>query len=727
MTQGLSSPTTDIDLRATFAILWRRRRVVLATMAVVLGAALGLVLVSTPIYRATTLLLVDSRGANLLDGGEGMSEQSAVLNSRVDGEVEILRSEATRLAVVEAGDLVTDRQFRPALGLFDRFALVIGWPDLAADLRALLGLAPAERHRAGALVARVLEDLRDATDIRRSGMTYVIAISVALPDPDRAADIANLYAQVYLRRQVEAKTRATIEATRALQRQIDAARALMVASDTAMNRYLEDNLAQIEADSADPDVRALRTHLDALRADREQNGAIVRNAQTALDSGNLTVVADTLGDAALRELERQRQEIQRRLNTTLVGSEDAINLAERLSDLERSLVASSNDRIALLRLSMSQTGTDETTARDALRSTLLQSEGSSDLLADLYNLQQNAAITRTQFQTLLSRAQDFDTRANLQLADARVVSEALPPGDPETPGVTRILGGGLIGGLIAGILIAMGLEYSVGGITSAHQLTNVTQWQVPTSVPRIHDPGPNDPADLILTAPLSPFAEAFRTLRAALDRTPRTEATVTAAHTILITSAVMGEGKSTAAIALARTYALAGKRTLLIDADLRKPSIRDRLHLNCIFGIYEYLALVDENKGLGLQAERESKSPLDILATGQGTTVPTDILINSQNFRDLIEDASSIYDVIVIDSPPLLPLVDARYIADTVQKIILLTQFSTTPQKFVRDAVSILEDWKASNTICLSLLSHDDAQNTAPYELARPESPLKHS
>lgn len=156
----------EIDPRVVVSILWRNRRVVLVSCLVAVALAFLHGITATPIYRATTLLQVETRGANLLGTAEAGVEQSAVLNSRIDGEVEILRSSATRLAVIQAADLVSDPLFRPTLGWFDRFAIVVGWPDMGNDLRALLGLRPALPVAGPALVNAILTELDTVMSVR---------------------------------------------------------------------------------------------------------------------------------------------------------------------------------------------------------------------------------------------------------------------------------------------------------------------------------------------------------------------------------------------------------------------------------------------------------------------------------------------------------------------------------------------------------------------------------
>ena len=139
-------------------------------------------------------------------------------------------------------------------------------------------------------------------------------------------------------------------------------------------------------------------------------------------------------------------------------------------------------------------------------------------LAGLYSLQQSATIARNQYQQLLSREQDLGAMANLQIADARVVSEALAPSTPAFPNKKLTLALAIVAALGIGVGLAFLNEYYIGGVTSASQLSNVLQAKVPVAIPSLVLSADDIVfADQIVTAPLSVYAETFRKLRSTVD------------------------------------------------------------------------------------------------------------------------------------------------------------------------------------------------------------------
>ncbi len=714
-----------MDPKDIAALLGRQRRLILATMALVFALAFLHLLTATPVYRASTLLLVDGRGSNLLDPSSGETPQGAVLNARVDGEVEILRSDATALAVIEAAGLIRDPEFGPRLGWIEKAGIALGL-DLSPDgLRGLVGLAPRGPRDGAELVGAAMARLGEAVTIRRQDQTWLIAISVASVSPQSAARIANAYAATYIRRQVEAKTQALLGARDVLSAQIATARSQLAQAEAGVEDFIAANLARLEAESSDPAIVRLRQDLEATRTRRAEDAARLAAAAGAQAEGAWDEMARTLGDAALEELARQRSDLARRLAGVADGSAEAVDLARGLAQIEDDLALRADSALAAVRSGMDDLDLRATAADARLREALVRSGLPADLLAELFELQQAATIARSQYQTLLARAQDMGTLANIQIADARVVSEALPPDTPASPNRRLGIVLGLAGGLALGIVLAFLREYHVGGAMSASQLRNVLQARVPVSVPRVTPPEGGSPADLVALAPMSPYAETFRKLRAAIDTglgrqgdrawpdgagtdTDTGRETGGSGRVIIACSALPAEGKTSCALALARTYALAGMRTLLVDADLRKPGIARRIGASSTTGLLDYLLHQGALGAATLETAEDPLSPLAVLTAGERSTVPTGQLIDSRAFHGLLGAAVRSFDIVVLDSPPLLPVVDARYLARHADAAVLVVRQGLATQGELREALGQLHEAMRPGAFLCGILSHED-------------------
>lgn len=700
---------TEIDLKDILAVLHRQRRLIVATVLVLVGAAFLYLMSATPIYQATALIKIENGGSNLLDPNANDAVQSTTMNSVVDSEVEILRSEATALAVIDRMNLISDSEFGPHLGMMEKISQVTG-----VNPRELIGLDPKPAPTGEELLSGTLQQLQGATDVRRKGLTYLLSVAIASEDPKRAAEIANTMAQVYIERQVATKTRATIAARDVLRRQLETARSELAASEDALNGFIENNLARLEAESGNEAVATLRQQLEAAKEAKLSSQTRIDAANSAIGQQDWSKVAETLGDKALAQLAQQREDIRSRLQEAGADSQEAIDLRAALEGVDKDLAETTQTVLGDLRSEVGGLSDQEKEARDQLRETLLQADLSSDTLADLFNLQQSATVARNQYQLLLSREQDFGAMANLQIADANVVSEALPPSAAAFPNKRLILALAIVAALGLGVGLAFLNEYYIGGITSASQLQNVLQTRVPVSIPSV--PPSVDaltPADTLVGSPLSPYAETFRKLRSAVDIAARDAALVRNEQTqlgvvVLLCSALPAEGKSTAALALARTYAESGQDTLLIEADLRKPSLVRYLGLELETpGLLELLQTKDNAKRGPIQPVLDPMSSLMVLPAGGRSNRPTDQMLGSGAFRSIINAARERFAVIVIDSPPLLPVVDTRYLAQVADVVVQVVRYATTTQGEAREAAQQVTEFLRPGVQLMGVLSHE--------------------
>lgn len=693
--------SSEIDLKELIGILRRQSRLILITFFVFLIPAILYLMLATPMYRATALISIDAGGSNLLDPGSIENSQSAILNSRVDGEVEVLRAEATVMAVVQGGNLVSDPEFGPRLRLTQKIAIALGLESAGDKLRQAVGLRTAEPPSSERLVSGTVQKLSGATEIRRRGLTYLISVGVESESPQRAADIANLYVATYIDRQVITKSGSIIAARDVLRTQTETARVELARLEDALNNFIDDNLARLEEESNDESISALRRQLEAAQSSKVESVSVLAASREAAARSDWTSAATTLGDAALEQLASEREALARRLSGEAAGSQSAIDLQNALAELDQSLGARLAEAQTSVEGELSAITQSETIAREQLREALLQSNLSSTVIADLFNLQQSASIARNQYQQLLARVQDLNALANVQIADARVVSEALPPTSAASPNKRLIIIMALTAALAMGVTLAFLNEYYIGGVTSTAQLGNVIQARIPVAIPALSVNGAERmPADEIMVAPLSQYSESFRKLRLAVDTNlhqslserniPDTERRK--ARVVLICSALPGEGKTTTAIALARTYAVSGQRTLLIDCDLRKPSVASYFKLQQQDGLIDYLTSEKDDSELVVTPVLDQLSNLELVTAGSRSTQPTDQLVNSPRFASLLEVVRDAFDVIVIDSPPLLPVVDTRYLAQMADIAVLIVRFSNTTQGEVREASHQVQD-----------------------------------
>jgi capsular exopolysaccharide synthesis family protein len=685
-----------IDLRDVVSILRRRYRLIVLTGAIVLGLAFLYLAQTTPLYTSTTLILVDPAQKNLLAPEREGMVNSSLASSLIESEVEILRSNTVLLAVIEAADLLRDPEFGPSLSLFGKF-------------KQAVGIAPRGSAADGAaLLNNTLNKLNNAVSARRRGMTNLIALSVTAEDPERAATLANTLAATYIRLQVQAKSQSFMDARDVLEAQLSAAQRALGGSDAALANYIDENLARLERESGSDAVAALRARLERANASGLAAKVTADDAATALAARDWSALADRLGDQALASLEGQRAALASRLGQTAEGSDAAVNLRAGLEQIEAQLARQGEAAVASLRDEVSGLSAAGDQLRDDIRRELLSGDLSAETLSEIYGLQQEATIAQRQYDTLLTRMRDLEAQALVQVADSRVVSQAIAPSGPSFPNTKMILALALVASLMLGVGLAFVSEYYVGGIHSAHQLANVIPARIGSVVPKASQSADQaSVADIIIDAPMSQFSESLRRLRANIDRFAPSG--VEGSRMVVVTSAIPAEGKSVTALALARTYSAAGKRTLLIDADMRKPTQNKLLGVTPASGLFEYLVQSGEEPHAADCYDVDPRSRVGVIFGRQRPDAPTDQPIQSEAFRRLIEDARHSFDVIVIDTPPLIPVVDARYVAAMADAVVLCVRTGETSQSDARTAYDQLVDHAAPTTAILTALTFQSA------------------
>ena len=692
-----------IDIRSVVALLRRQVWLIAITTAVVVALAVAYLVVAKPVYTASTLVFVDTKARSLVYDDQGVAPSND--NARVESEVEILRSATVALAVVRDQNLVTDPEFGPRISLRQKL------------LRAL-GFDVAQTDSGPALVKSVLGRFMDAVTVRRRGLTYLISVDVESESPDRAAELSNALAAAYISAQLESKVSGALGARDKLEGQIAAASQTLTQAEAAIDSFIDSNMARIESESGRADIAALRAELDRAEADRLAAEVRAQAGRAALATQDWERLVADLGDQALAELQRQRADLETRLAGVAAGSTEETDLRAELAALDREQRDRADAALGLIdgqRAGLQQSAED---LRARLRETLLAGNIPSAVLTDLYGLQQEASIARSQYQLLLSRMRELEVQAAVQLADSRVVSPALPPLSPSYPNSKMALVLALAAGLGLGVGLAFLNEYYIGGITAENQLAEVARARVASAIPLINiDPDKErSPADRVVTEPLSAYSESIRRLRASIELSPRRGASEDGARAqvVVLTSTIPAEGKSSTALALARAFAQANRHVLLIDADLRKPSIARQVGLTPTHGLIDWLNNPgNERLGNAFIA----KDPLTSLslALGAGRALSeTDQLLGGAAFAEFLQMARATFDIVIIDTPPLLPVVDTRYLAGYGDLVLMVVRFGVTGQGDLRSALSVLRESMRPDAELRAVLSHQPA-SAKPY------------
>jgi polysaccharide biosynthesis transport protein len=688
----------EFDLRGIVGVLRRHWKLVLATLVSVLAAAALFLLFVPPIYTASTLILVDPAHKDLLDPNQRAGE-SGTENARVESEVELVRSEATLVRVIDALHLTADPEFGPHLGLL-------------GTAMSLLAFSPGTPQTPDAILLSTIDNLRDALRVQRRGLTYLISIEMNSSDPAKAASIANAVASSHIKEQLDAKIQSTLASRDIIQSRVADAGTAVSDSEKAFDDFIAQYIDAIAAQSGRKDLLELRQQLAAIGARRAQTTASVSLVEQSLANGDWPALATALGSDAIRGIEAKRSGLATELAALAQGSERANGLKAQIADLQGQLQTAAMAALTSLRDQIVALQTQASSLRDQLPADLLGSDLPPEVLTRIYELQQNAEIARAQYQTLLARLRDLDAQAYLQVPDSRVVSAALSPNAPSFPNPPLVLTVAGVLGIGLGVLLAFLLENYVGGFTSEAQTQAVLKTKVVAAMPRQRGDkraaGETTVADYVLHSPLSPFAESVRRIRGGIDRAVRNK-TSQGGITVMVSSAAPGEGKTTVALSLARAYALSGRSTLLIDCDLRKPSVHRQLGLDPSNGLIDYLSHGKRPApGIDTFMTMDHGSGAQVIVGSRRSDVPTDELVSSRTFARLVDAARQNFDIVIIDTPPLGPVVDGLYLAPLADAIVFVIRWTKTSQQEVRRGLTSLEDAKRPEARIVAVLNQQE-------------------
>ena len=408
--------------------------------------------------------------------------------------------------------------------------------------------------------------------------------------------------------------------------------------------------------------------------------------------------------AKLADVSQREADLLARYNRSYPA---VVNVEAEKRDIERSMAAEtqrtaesvkSDYALAKARLDAIQQAMDEATGQGTLN---------NDDTVKLRELERTAAVNKTLFEEFLQKAKITDEQSTFRARDVRVIMPA-QTGGQSFPNTRKVLLNALLAGLGFGIGGAFVMEMLRAGFTSPREVEEALGIPVLASVRRLKKSelvkdGKSIPVPFYqIHHPLSPFSESLRTLRSSIhmadvDQPPRV---------IQVTSALPGEGKTTIAVSLAISAAFAGLKVVLVDADLRHPAA------SRFFKLEKEIGLVDLLTGAGttdnvLRFHKDLK--LTIIPAGSKSLNPPDVL-GSERMKALITHLKETFDYVVVDTPPVGPVVDAVIAAGLADKTILVVEWASTPREVVETSLKQVSAQKRVAGIVFNFVNQDRAE-----------------
>jgi succinoglycan biosynthesis transport protein ExoP len=708
----LSLPVLDVP--TVLAMLRRQWPTAAAITGLCVLLAIGYLLGATPKYTATSRIMIDTRKNQLLQNQQVLGDQT-IDSGVIDSQVEILKSESIALAVIRDQKLTEDPEFA-------------GGPGIVEQLSALISGStpePSEEER----TAGALKRFMNATTAKRIGLTYVIQIDFTSISAEKSARIAGGIVDAYMVGELEAKYQATKRASKWLQERIAELREQASNQEKAVQSFkAKNNIVDTGRGlMSEQQLSDVGTQLVTARAATAEAKARQDRITEILNSNDIpdATVSDALRNDVITRLRAQYLDLSARESDWAarfgVNHSATVNLRNQMREIRRSILSEisriadaykSDYQIALAR---------EQSLQRSLDNMISENGASGEARVKLRDLESSAQTSRNLYDNFLQKFMEATQQQSFPIAESRVIAAASTPTSPSSPKALLAIAAGLMGGLFLGIGGAIGRELLNKTFRTAADVEKNTGYECLGILPRFLGkssetkvPGAalrNAAADHQIEAihsPFSRFAETLRNVKVSAD-IARLEREV---KVIGVVSSLPKEGKTTVASNLAHLIAVMGNSTLLIDADLRNPSLTRTLAPDASQGLLEVL---DRQVSITDAIRKDPQTGLNFLPAVVPSRISnTPEILASNAMRELITAVRGQYEYVVIDYAPVCPVVDVKASSHLVDGYVFVVEWGRTSQEAVSDALSSVGRFR--NNVLGIVLNKADASVLRRHE-----------
>jgi succinoglycan biosynthesis transport protein ExoP len=737
-------------VRSSFAAMRRRAWLIVVFGCVGLGGAAMWLNFAKPQYSATALVQLDT-------GNKFSNFDTVVTSPRegdpdaIRTEVEVLRSNAVVERVVHALDLTNDPEFSPppttwrarladllpaeletffsSLGMNIRHG-GSGVPSGSRDTDAgtpnqVAGPGhPAQKgtrttvltNNNGVVLGSIADDaassagrLQDSLDSDKLALTiqqvrknlsvednrrsYIIAIALAASSAEKAARLANAFAEQYLAARIDAKLVLTASANEWAKTQLDAAGEQLRTAEAAIEQFRAQHNAIIEVAPGNSVavsqqlaqlLSSLNVQLAAAAQARIAAETRLAAAKELMKRRDVYAIPDVLGSPLIQQLRIDEARAAARLanSQVIVGSQypNRRALESELATLRASIGANVAQIASNLESNARDAREREQELASKVESLRRELGDASQQQLQLSILERRAEGRRTFYGALEKRYAETSALMHGVYPNARVASRATPQPLPSWPNIPIVLTAGLLLGAALGAAIVALIELADKSFRTPTQLEEATGLACLGILPELSRGFRRASGDNLFAASTRIFRESVRTIHIALDAAIGVNSQKRS-RVVLVTSALPREGKTISSVALATALAASGSKTLLIDADLRRPEVD------------AYLAGASRSRGLasilddeGYPAATEIDKDLYVIRGGVSDESAQRVFLSTQ-FGTFLEAAKAQFDSIVIDSPPAVVVADAAILARFADVVLHVVRWGQTRRSDVLDAV----------------------------------------
>ncbi len=668
----------DVHLLDYWRIIRNKSHIVIAFFTIVVGVVTVYSFAATPVYQSTAKLLVNQENNTTISFAEGSPQiQVADPEEYFNTQKKIIFSRTFIDRVIRKYSLDTNPYFmeekrKASRGIIPSvlsFASSVVSRKRAADpAAAKLEKTEADPWLTGYLLGRMKVDLGQSSSI--------MEIHFSANDPGVSAALANDIAETFIEYSLDLRLKPYRNSVEWLTGRLAELKGKVEDSEKVLQRYKEQKgiISQEAKESIlTQKLQGLVTEQVKAQADRQNAEIKYQQIRNVVDKPELlTTVPDVMNNAVIQGLRNDELRLKRQLSeqsgkfgpkhpqTVKTNAELDVVRKNIVSEARKMLNSAKTEyEIALNREKFLERSIEEQ------KGSVL---GASREMIDLKVVSEEAENNRRFYEMLLKKLQEATLLSGVTFSNIQVVDHAIA-GSQISPNRSRNILLAVVIGLLGGVFLAVFADYLDDSVKGQADVEQHIRQQFLGLVPAVPDPN-------VLSDLQSPVSEAYRAIRMGL----KFAASQRPLKAILVTSAVPGEGKTTTAANLAVMLANMGEKVLLVDADLRRPSVHKRFGLGNAAGLGSVVLGQTE---LSAAIRRADGRPnLSVLSAGPIFPNPAEVL-SSERTREAFATLKKDFDVVVIDAPPVLPVSDPLILSGMADGVLVIVKGGATSREAV--------------------------------------------
>lgn len=716
---GAEESSDSIQLMDLLRIVLKHKWTLLLVLSVAASVAGVRTLLQTPVYRSSVTLQIERIAPRVVNFSTDVEQESSLYSDETVSlrtQYELLRSRSLAERVIDELKLDKPEGSKGAApaaqnekppdapaGFFAR--LVSGYNKLTLPATTDQGVLRREGLIGGFLGAMSVEPVRNSR---------LIKVHFDNTDPELAARIANATAQAYITMGLERRTETASYAKTLLEDQIRQVKARLEDSERNLNEYtqtkqilsLDEKTNVVNQTYLDFASAVSRAEQDRIKAEATYN-AMMRNPENT---------AQVLENKTIQMFKEQKAklEIEYQQNRKIYKPDfpKMVQLKGQIDEADAQLRAEINAVAGTVRSQYDAAVRQEALLGKRLSKTRKQVEQTQESSIDLNLLKREVDTNRQLYDGLLQRLKQVGVSSGVVTNNLSIVDAAEPPIFPYKPSLRSNIVMGLGIGLVLGLALVMLLEYMDDSIRRPDDVEKVLGLPVMGVIPfvKARRNEENAATALVRSDPRSSIAEAYRSVRTALQFSTSEGAP----KQLVVTSTARDEGKSTSAVALAIKFAQMGQRVLLVDADMRNPSVHKHLGLTNESGLSN---LLSRENGADSLIVASDIPHLSVLCAGPIPPNPADLLMGPKLLSFLAKAQELGFDHVIVDAPPVLGIADAVVLGNQIRNVLYVVRASKTRKGHIRDALRRLRLAGINPSGVVLIQSEKDSlpQNYASY------------